>query len=62
VVLFETGHREEGLAKVREAVAAAKDPQDKANAEKLEMRLKSAKAVPVRPAGTNETRKAKSSP
>jgi hypothetical protein len=57
VLLFETGHREEGLAQAREAVAKARDPVDKANAESslrsLEARTRPTKRSPTRPTGTN---------
>ena len=57
VLLFETGKREEGLAQARAAVAQAKDPKEKANAEfcfrSMEARLKKAATKPEGSASTN---------
>ena len=58
VLMFETGKREEGLAQARQAVAAAPDAEEKANAEAclhaMEARLKAATTNQMKAATTNQ--------
>jgi hypothetical protein len=53
VLLFEAGNKEEGLARARKAATAAKEPDEKANAESclrtMEARLAAARANPTNP-------------
>jgi hypothetical protein len=66
VLLFESGNKEEGLARARQAVASARDQKEKANAEDclhtMEARLEAAKTNQTTKAGieagkTNQTTK-----
>ena len=66
VLLFATGKKEEGIRRAREAVAAAKTPPDKANAQvclrAMEARMKSATTNQMKPATTNRTQSAAGKP
>jgi hypothetical protein len=66
ILLFETGDKQEALARAREAIAAAKDPLDKTNAiiclRSMERRMNQAKSQPVKPAPTNQVQKAQGQP
>ena len=65
-LLFETGKKADGIARAQAAIAQAKDPHDKANAEfclrSMQARMRSATTNQITPARTNEVQGAAGKP